>query len=72
MTWIDIILAMYFVPMVAVLITAAVHGEHNSEEWRNMMGWLSITPIVNIYIMGCILTWYIWKGYHKVFKKKRK
>lgn len=72
MMWLDIILAMYFVPMTVVLFSATVHRAHNDEHWYNMMGWLSVTPIVNIYIMGCILTWYAWKGYHKVFKKKSK
>lgn len=71
MMWLDIILAMYFVPMAAVLIAAAIHGAHNTAEWRNTMGWLAITPFVNIYIMGCIVVWYLWKGYHKVFDKKK-
>lgn len=72
MMWLDIVFALYFVPMVVVLITAAIHAHHNSAEWHSMMGWLAITPIVNIYIMMCIISWYAWKGYHKVFKKNKK
>lgn len=72
MMWLDVIFALYCVPAAVVLITAAVHGAHNTAEWRNMMGWLAITPFVNIYVTGCIITWYLWKGYHKVFKKNKK
>lgn len=71
MMWMNIAFALYFVPMAVVLITAAVHREHNDANWYNMMGWLSITPFINIFIMWCIVYWYIWKGYHKVFKNKK-
>lgn len=72
MMWLYIIIAFYFVPMAVVLIAAAIHRADNDEHWYNMMGWLAVTPIVNIYIMCCIIAWYIWKVYHKVFKKKSK
>lgn len=72
MMLLDVIFALYCVPAAVVLITAAVHGAHNTDEWRNMMGWLAITPFVNIFIMWCIITWYLWKGYHKLFDKKKK
>ena len=71
MMWMNIACALYFVPMAVVLITAAAHREHNDANWYNMMGWLSITPVVNILIMGSIISWYFWKGYHKLFDKKK-
>lgn len=72
MMWLDIILAMYFVPMAAVLIAAAIHRADNSEEWYTLMWLWAILPIMNIYVVGCIAVWYIWKGYHKLFDKKKK
>lgn len=72
MIWFYIILAIYFVPMAAVLITAAAHKADNDEEWYTLMWILAVLPVANIYVMGSIITWYAWKGYHKVFKKNKK
>ena len=71
MMWLDLIFALYFAPMAGVFVIAAIHGKNKDKKWYSLMGWLAITPIVNIYVIACVITWYLWKGYHKIFDKKK-